>query len=105
MKNVTISLPEDIASLVRVEAAKAGKSMSSYIAEILDHRVNLRARQIAAVEAFLALPKTDLTDDNGMLPGREELYEREVLHRHERSDVHVGQEDAAQGSSGHDARK
>jgi hypothetical protein len=35
MKNVTITLPDELARRARVEAAKAGKSLSRYIADLL----------------------------------------------------------------------
>ncbi|WP_020186004.1 ribbon-helix-helix protein, CopG family [Methylopila sp. 73B] len=97
MKNVTITLPDELAATVRVDAAKAGKSMSRYIADLLDQRGDLHARQMAAIESFLALPKAPMSDENGMLPGREENYRREVFRGHEHSAVHAGPERPDEG--------
>ena len=36
MKNVTISMDEETATWTRVQAARANKSVSKYIAELLD---------------------------------------------------------------------
>ena len=38
MKNVTISLPDDLARRARVEAAKEDKSLSRFIADLLAER-------------------------------------------------------------------
>src|SRR5215213_6375591 len=38
MKNVTITLPDDLARKARVEAAKADKSLSRFIADMLAER-------------------------------------------------------------------
>ena len=36
MKNVTISMKEEVLREVRIEAAKAGKSVSRFIADMID---------------------------------------------------------------------
>ena len=42
MKNVTITLRDDIADWLRVEAAKANLSMSAFVADMLEARTSWR---------------------------------------------------------------
>jgi hypothetical protein len=98
MKNVTISMDEDLASWARVEAAKAGKSVSAWIADLLmakrsgGARKGVDASGMSAMERFLAAPLVDLGYKDGKYPKREELYERESLRRYEHSGVGEGPE-------------
>jgi plasmid stability protein len=89
MKNVTITLDEDLASQVRVKAAMEGKSMSRFISDLLEREVGRsRSSPLEAIEAFLCGPRWSLSDEDGRLPRREEIYgERadELLRRYERS--------------------
>jgi hypothetical protein len=76
MKNVTITMPERTLSMVRVEAAKAGKSVSKFIADLAEERVGRPADPRAALVAFLSGPLLDLTDENGKAPSRDQIYDR-----------------------------
>lgn len=97
MLNVTISMDEETARWLRVEAAKAGKSVSRFVGDLLAERRRVQfdaeweagheARR-KAMEAFLASPARDL-GLYGRGPTREETY-AEMLHRHERSAVREG---------------
>lgn len=84
MKNVTISLDEKLHRETRVAAAKAGKSMSRYIAELLERQQAAGATQkgkankhpqLEALERILAGPQWDITID-GRMPTAEERNER-----------------------------
>lgn len=84
MKNVTISMDDDLYRATRVEAAKAGKSMSKYLAEAAQAKIadNERAAaqsgrnlQLEALERFLAGPKWDVSE-NGRMPAAEERNAR-----------------------------
>jgi hypothetical protein len=78
MKNVTITLPDDLARRARVEAAKAGKSLSRWIADQLAAELhNPTMSQLEAVERFLAGPGYPGVAKN--LPKRDELYDRPAL--------------------------
>jgi hypothetical protein len=88
MKNVTVTLPEDLAIRARVAAARENKSLSRYIADLLEERCrasdHTRAEDAAALEAFLNGPA--LPGLGGRWKGREALYaerEDELLHRHD----------------------
>lgn len=79
MKNVTITLPEDTLAKIRVEAAKAGKSVSRFMAELAEDRLRTRKRTMDPAEAmrrFLNGPSYNLTDENGNAPSRDEIYDR-----------------------------
>ncbi|GIK49979.1 MAG: hypothetical protein BroJett013_26760 [Alphaproteobacteria bacterium] len=103
MVNVTISMDEETARWVRIEAAKAGMSVSRYVGGLLAERRRTleeaaweagRAARLEAGRAFLASPPREL-GYFGRAPTREELYD-EVLRRHERSRVQEGSDGAFQ---------
>jgi plasmid stability protein len=76
MKNLTITLPDELAADVRVRAAKAGKSMSKYVADKLkDAEQDRVPSQRAALEMFLSGPLMDLTDQDGKAPSRDQLID------------------------------
>ena len=84
MKNVTISMDDDLALQIRVAAAKAGKSMSKYLAEAGREKLNAdeltvsegrRNLQKEALARILAGPQWDVTE-NGRMPSSEERNAR-----------------------------
>ena len=82
MKNVTISMDEKLAREVRIEAARAGKSMSKYSAGVVEAALKQpidadaeRQRKIEAMERFLAGPKWSVMED-GRMPTAEERNAR-----------------------------
>ncbi len=84
MRNVTISMDEDLHRKVRVDAAKAGMSMSKYISEVLksvDSEVAAEAEQarikarLAALERIFNGPKWDVSE-NGRMPNADERNAR-----------------------------
>ena len=80
MRNVTISMPEQTLAKVRVEAAKAGKSVSRFMADLAEDKLGRRKRDPAeAMRLFLAGPLYDLTDENGNAPTRDQIYDRSDL--------------------------
>jgi len=85
MKNVTITLREEVAEWLRIEAAKAGLSMSAFVSDILETRMGRGKDQIAGLELFLS--GTGFPGLSTGLPKREELYDRAALDRHEHSDL------------------
>jgi plasmid stability protein len=102
MGNITITMDDDTARWVRIEAAKAGKSVSRWVGDVLVERRRAQAdaaweagreARRKAGEAFLATPLRPISDENGRLPTREELYD-EVLRRHQRVGVREGQSPA-----------
>ncbi len=85
MKNVTISMDEDILVLTRIKAAEAGKSVSAYISALVVERLQVNTtRQLASLAEFLDGP--GLPGAAAAWPGREALHDEgtnELLHRHE----------------------
>ena len=83
MKNVTISMSEDVLHDVRVEAARAGKSVSKYIAEVLEQNIrkpapvrpSTRESQMKALERILSGPKWNVMH-GGRMPTADERNER-----------------------------
>jgi len=78
MKKITIKLDDDVAVRAREQAAKAGKSLSRFVADLLTNRVGpLNQRQ--SMDRFLAGPDfPGITTD---LPDREELYSERLIRR------------------------
>ncbi|GLK56363.1 hypothetical protein JOD31_002399 [Methylopila capsulata] len=92
MKNVTISMDDDVLSWVRVEAAKRGESVSRYFATLALERKQQgpHVSQRESLERFLSYPRRDLTRADGTLPSREEIYDDALLHRFEHPDLSSG---------------
>lgn len=84
MKNVTISMDEDLHRTTRIEAAKAGKSMSRYIADLLEAATAAKAHADDATERAQRLerlkkafsgPLWPISED-GRMPDAEERNAR-----------------------------
>ncbi|MEO5325742.1 hypothetical protein PV773_20740 [Mesorhizobium sp. CC13] len=84
MKNVTISMDDDLLVQTRVEAARAGKSVSRYLADAAREKVeNDRAaaaqaernRQLEALERIFSGPKWSVME-NGRMPTADERNAR-----------------------------
>jgi hypothetical protein len=110
MKNVTVTLPEELARKARIEAAKADKSLSRFIADLLAERCDdsgqatpASHRAMASIEAFLSGPGHP--GISKAWKGRETLYaerEDELLHRYDASRLRrrSGKSGKAAGRSG-----
>jgi hypothetical protein len=105
MPNVTISMDADTLAWVRIEAAKLGMSVSRWVGRALGEYRNirpdpeLRARQRAALERFLAHPGVDLGYDEVRLT-KDEINDRDALRRFERDHPLDGYPHAGQAPSG-----
>lgn len=83
MRNVTISMDDELHHKVRVDAARAGMSMSKYIAEVLSTATSQVDREnqdrleadIARLRAVFARPKLDLSQ-SGRMPSADERNAR-----------------------------
>jgi plasmid stability protein len=78
MKNVTISLDDETARWVRVEAAEHDTSVSRFVGDLLRERMRRNAEYEAAKESFLARQPRPMREPGEKLPSREELHERDV---------------------------
>jgi hypothetical protein len=89
MKNVTITLDDELMSWARVEAARQGKSLSRFIGEaVAQKRAPDLAEQVSVLDGFLSGP--GWAGVSKELPTREELYDRPALRRHESPDLRDG---------------
>ena len=79
MKNVTVSLPEEVAAWVRVRAAEDGRSISRWLAELLEGMRRREDEYDLAMERLLARKPRKLSWIDGRRPTREELYDRPGL--------------------------
>ena len=79
MKNVTITLPEDLARWVRVRAAEEERSVSKWIAELLDGMRRQDDEYDVAMKQFLAIEPRQMEWVDGRKPTREELHDRAGL--------------------------
>ena len=90
MKNVTITLPDELATRTRVAAARQNKSVSRYIADLLAETCardeGTREEAVTTLEAFLSSPGS---------PGISKLWKgRDTLYA-EREDVLLRRYDAS----------
>jgi hypothetical protein len=101
MRNVTLTLEEAVLEQARIEAAKEGKSLSRFVADVLERRVGRKKTQAEIVASWLAGPVLFEDGEPGRLPSREELYDDAILSRRERADLCPGLSGAGEaGESG-----
>jgi hypothetical protein len=77
LRNVTVTLEENVARWARLEAARQDTSVSKFLGAILKERMKEKDSYEAAMRRALArkpFPKTD-----GRYPTREEIYDRSRL--------------------------
>ena len=79
MKNVTVTLSEDVAAWLRVRAAEDGRSMSRWLAELLEGMRSGEAEYDLAMERYLARKPRKLGWIDGRKPKRDELHDRSGL--------------------------
>jgi len=83
MKNLTISLSEDLHQKSRIRAAQEGVSMSRYLAALVEKDVAAngtqteeeRKKRLEMLERFFAAPKIQISE-NGRMPTAEERNAR-----------------------------
>ena len=80
MKNITITLPEDVARWLRVKAAENERSVSKWLAELLESMQRQEDEYEIAMERFLAMKPRKINWPDGRRPTREELYDRPGPH-------------------------
>ena len=83
MKNVTISMDEELIQLLRVKSAKAGKSVSKYVSQLVEKAMTgekslkkFKNAQMEALESIWSRPRWDVTT-NGRMPTAEERNSRD----------------------------
>jgi hypothetical protein len=79
-RNVTVSMDEDTARWVRVEAAKRDVSVSQFLGEVLAERRRRAEGYEAARARFMAREPRPIRRAGDPLPVRADLHERESEH-------------------------
>ena len=76
MKNVTITLKEEVARWARIKAAEKNTSVSRLLGEILLERMKEEEGYRLAMEQYLAQDPQSLKKAGQCYPRREELHDR-----------------------------
>jgi hypothetical protein len=79
MKNVTITVHEEVARWARIEAAKRETSVSRLVGEMLAEKMKAETAYEASMDLFLAIQPTALSKPGESYPRRNELYDRTGL--------------------------
>jgi hypothetical protein len=75
-RNVTVTLDEETARWVRVEAARRDMSVSRFLGDVLEERRRRAEGYEAAREVFFAREPRPLRNSGDDLPTRDEVHER-----------------------------
>jgi plasmid stability protein len=76
MKKITIALPDDLARWLRVKAAEGDRSVSRWLAELLDGMRRDEDGYEVAMRRYLGMKPRKLDWPGGRRPTREELHDR-----------------------------
>jgi hypothetical protein len=80
MRNVTVTMEEEVARWARVEAAKREISLARFIGELLRERMTAELGYEQAMRDYLALEPRGGTRGK-RIPGRDEIHDRAALRR------------------------
>ena len=76
LRNVTITLDEDVARWARIRAAERDTSVSRLVGELLRERMAAEQGYDAAMQEYLARPARKLRKSAARYPRRADLYGR-----------------------------
>ncbi len=76
MKNITITLPEELALWLRVRAAQNERSVSRWIAELLEGMRRQEDEYEVAMKQALSIEPERLNESGEPYPSRDSLYDR-----------------------------
>jgi plasmid stability protein len=79
MKNVTITLDEEVARWARIKAAEDDKSLSRLVRELLSEKMRTESEYRTAMENYLARSPRLLKKKADKYPSREEIHDRPSL--------------------------
>lgn len=79
MKNVTITMPDDLARKVRVLAAEADTSMSQYLCRLASEKAAADDSYEIAMRRYLSRNRGGLSLAGKKLPTREQIHDRDAL--------------------------
>ena len=76
MKNVTITLDEEVASWARIRAAERETSVSRLVGQMLKEKMIEEERYQASMQHYLSQSPRLIKESGEKYPSREELHER-----------------------------
>ena len=76
MKNVTITLDEEVARWARIKAAEQDMSVSRFLGEMLRQKMLNEQSYQSAMLRYLAQKPQHLSEPGDIYPRREEVHER-----------------------------
>jgi hypothetical protein len=76
MKNVTVTLEEEVARWARVRAAERDTSLSRYLGELLRDQMQEEERYDVAMSEYLSRLPRPLKNEDTRYPQREEIHDR-----------------------------
>jgi len=79
MKNITITMPDDLARRTRVLAAEANTSMSQYLCQLVAKNVSTDDSYEAAMKRYLSRRRGGLRLSGQGMPSRDEIHDRHAL--------------------------
>jgi hypothetical protein len=79
MKNVTITLDEEVARWARIRAAERETSVSRFVGEALREKMLEEDNYQTAMQQYLSRPPRQLKKTGTKYPKREELHDRKGL--------------------------
>ena len=79
MKNITITLPDDIGRKTRILAAEADTSMSQFLCRLVTEKIESEAEYQAAMTRFFRRGARPLQAEPKRYPVRDSLHDRHAL--------------------------
>ena len=79
MKNVTITLDEEVVRWTRIRAAEGGTSVSRLVGELLREKMRDESNYQTSMQNYLAQSPLVLKKKGDDYPDREELHDRKGL--------------------------
>ena len=76
MKNITITLPDDLARRAKVLAAEHNTSVSKYVGELLAEKVDAELRYEQSMRQWNAHKPSVLNESRKPYPSRSDVHER-----------------------------
>jgi hypothetical protein len=76
MKNITITLDAETAKWVRVQAAEKDMSVSRWVGELLQEKMEHRREYQRAMRRWLAKHPVQMKEPDDPLPTRDEIHDR-----------------------------
>ena len=79
MKNISITLPEEIALWLRAQATENGRSLSQWLTDLFERMRRQDDEYEAAMECALAIQPEELNEGKVPYPSRSTHYDRADL--------------------------